>query len=167
LPQGIKEWTPDKDKWELYDLSKDWSQADDLAGKMPAKIAGMKDLFLIELTKNNGLPIGGGLWIPVLLRLGVMRVRNCWSGYPVLRSIARLLLGTLRAKAIASLYLLPAPGFAQLLLTEDRRNHPIGRAIAHAGQNEKNQKHGEKADKLLVIHEVHHANDGTLWLWTS
>jgi hypothetical protein len=58
-------------------LSKDWSQADDLAGKMPAKIAGMKDLFLIELTKNNGLPIGGGLWIPVLLRLGVMRVRNC------------------------------------------------------------------------------------------
>ena len=31
LPQGIKEWTPDKDKWELYDLTKDWSQANDLA----------------------------------------------------------------------------------------------------------------------------------------
>ena len=46
LPQGIQEWTPEKDKWELYDLSKDWSQADDLAGKMPAKLADMKDLFL-------------------------------------------------------------------------------------------------------------------------
>ena len=26
----------------------------------------MKDLFLIELTKNHGLPIGGGMWIPIL-----------------------------------------------------------------------------------------------------
>ena len=26
----------------------------------------MKDLFLIEFTENKGLPIGGGLWIPVL-----------------------------------------------------------------------------------------------------
>ena len=66
LPPGIKEWTPDKDKWELYDLTKDWSQADDLAGNMPTKLADMKDLFLIEFTKNKGLPIGGGLWIPVL-----------------------------------------------------------------------------------------------------
>jgi arylsulfatase A-like enzyme len=66
LPKGIQEWTPDKDKWELYDLNKDWSQADDLADKMPAKVADMKDLFLIELTKNNGLPIGGGLWVPAL-----------------------------------------------------------------------------------------------------
>jgi hypothetical protein len=47
-----------------------------------------------------------------------------------------------------------ALGFAQLLRAEDRGNHPIGRAIAHARQNEKNQKHGEEADKLLVIHEV-------------
>ena len=66
LPPGIKEWTPDKDKWELYDLNKDWSQADDLAANMPAKVADLKDLFLIEFTKNKGLPIGGGLWIPIL-----------------------------------------------------------------------------------------------------
>jgi hypothetical protein len=66
LPKGIQEWTPDKDKWELYDLTKDWSQANDLADSMPAKLAAMKDQFLIELTKNNGLPIGGGLWVPAL-----------------------------------------------------------------------------------------------------
>src|SRR5882724_7176904 len=59
LPAGIKEWTPDKDKWELYNLNEDWSQANDLADKMPAKLADMKDLFLIEFTKNSGLPIGG------------------------------------------------------------------------------------------------------------
>ena len=33
---------------------------------MPAKLADMRDLFLIEFTKNNGLPVGGGLWVPAL-----------------------------------------------------------------------------------------------------
>jgi len=62
----ISKWQPDKDKWELYDVTKDWSQADDLATKMPEKLAGLKDLFLIELTRNKGLPVGGALWIPAL-----------------------------------------------------------------------------------------------------
>ena len=33
---------------------------------MPGKLAQMKELFLIEAAKNKALPIGGGLWIPVL-----------------------------------------------------------------------------------------------------
>ena len=66
LPPGIREWTPDKDVWELYDLAKDWTQANDLATKMPEKLAQLKELFLIEVTKNKGLPIGGGLWVPLL-----------------------------------------------------------------------------------------------------
>src|SRR5690242_11820804 len=33
------------------------------------------------------------------------------------------------------------PGFAQLLLAEDRGDHAISRAIADAGQNEESQKH--------------------------
>ena len=41
-------------------------QADDLAAGMPEKLAQMKDIFLIEAAKNKALPIGGGLWIPVL-----------------------------------------------------------------------------------------------------
>ena len=66
LPPGIREWTPDKDVWELYNLEEDWSQANDLAAKMPEKLAQLKDIFLIEATKNKVLPIGGGLWIPLL-----------------------------------------------------------------------------------------------------
>ena len=66
LPPGIREWTPDKDVWELYNLEEDWSQANDLAAKMPEKLAQMKEIFLIEAAKNKALPIGGGLWIPVL-----------------------------------------------------------------------------------------------------
>ncbi|QVL33744.1 arylsulfatase [Telmatocola sphagniphila] len=62
LPPGIKEWSPEKDKWELYNLETDWSQADDLSEKMPAKLAQMKELFLVESAKNKNLPIGGGMW---------------------------------------------------------------------------------------------------------
>jgi len=66
LPPGIHEWTPDNDVWELYNLEEDWSQANDLAAKMPEKLAQLKDLFLIEATKNKVLPIGGGLWVAAL-----------------------------------------------------------------------------------------------------
>ena len=66
LPPGIHEWTPDRDAWELYNLEEDWSQSNDLAANMPGKLAQMKELFLIEAAKNKALPIGGGLWIPVL-----------------------------------------------------------------------------------------------------
>ena len=65
-PPGMKEWTPDKDKWELYNIDEDWSQADDLAEKKPEKLEDLKALFLIEATKNKVLPIGGGLWVAAL-----------------------------------------------------------------------------------------------------
>ena len=66
MSPSIREWTPDKDVWELYNLAEDWSQANDLAAKIPEKLAQMKDLFLIEATRNKALPIGGGLWVPVM-----------------------------------------------------------------------------------------------------
>ncbi len=65
LPPGIHEWTPDQDEWELYDLSSDWSQANDLAAARPEKLAQLKEQFAIEAARNSVFPIGGGLWIPV------------------------------------------------------------------------------------------------------
>jgi arylsulfatase A-like enzyme len=62
LPKGIKEWSPLTDKWELYNLNEDWSQANDLAAANPKKLEEIKLLFLLESTKNKNLPIGGGLW---------------------------------------------------------------------------------------------------------
>jgi arylsulfatase len=51
---------------ELYNLNEDWTQANDLADKMPEKLAQMKELFTIEFAKNNGFPVGGGLFVPVV-----------------------------------------------------------------------------------------------------
>ena len=66
IPKGVKDWSPLTDKWELYNLEEDWSQANDLAATNPAKLEEMKLLFLVESTKNKNLPIGGGLWSTAL-----------------------------------------------------------------------------------------------------
>ena len=58
----LKSWDANKDVWELYDLTKDFSQADDLAAKEPQRLAKMKELFVAEAKANQALPIGGGLW---------------------------------------------------------------------------------------------------------
>ena len=63
--QGLTGWNPDKDAWSLYDLTKDYSQATDLAGAMPEKAAEMKDWFSIEAARNQVYPVGGGLFIPM------------------------------------------------------------------------------------------------------
>ncbi|MCD2443276.1 sulfatase-like hydrolase/transferase [Agromyces sp. SYSU K20354] len=65
LPAGIATWTPDQDRWELYHLDEDWTQANDLAAQHPEKLAELKEVFAIEAARNEVLPIGGGLWIPV------------------------------------------------------------------------------------------------------
>jgi arylsulfatase len=62
IPKGIKEWSPLTDKWELYNIEADWSQANDLAAKNPQKLEEMKTLFIDESKKYKNMPIGGGLW---------------------------------------------------------------------------------------------------------
>jgi hypothetical protein len=42
------------------------TQANDLASKMPEKLAQMKELFTMEFARNKGFPVGGGLYIPVI-----------------------------------------------------------------------------------------------------
>ena len=47
----------DEDVWELYDGSKDWSQAHDLSKEMPDMLHRLQRQFLIEATKYNVLPL--------------------------------------------------------------------------------------------------------------
>jgi arylsulfatase len=47
----------DEDVWELYDGSKDWTQAHDLAKEQPAKLKELQQLFLIEAARHNVLPL--------------------------------------------------------------------------------------------------------------
>ena len=54
---GRKTVPLDDDVLELYDTSKDWSQANDLAKQMPEKLRELQRLWLIEATRYNVLPI--------------------------------------------------------------------------------------------------------------
>ena len=48
---------PDSLPWELYNIDKDFSEADDLAAKMPEKLAQMKDLWWAEAARYDVLPL--------------------------------------------------------------------------------------------------------------
>ena len=50
---GEKMLAFDDDVWELYDGSKDWTQANDLSKKMPEKLHELQRLWLIEAVKFN------------------------------------------------------------------------------------------------------------------
>lgn len=50
-------WSFADDKWELYNLADDFSQADDLADKHPDKVDHLKALFMGDAAKYNVLPI--------------------------------------------------------------------------------------------------------------
>jgi arylsulfatase len=59
----VGEKTPpfDDDVWELYDTSKDWSQANDLSKQMPEKLHELQRLWMIEATRYNVLPLDDNL----------------------------------------------------------------------------------------------------------
>ncbi|MFN2136501.1 MAG: arylsulfatase [Candidatus Promineifilaceae bacterium] len=46
-----------EDEWELYDTTKDWSQANDLSREMPDKLRELQQLFLVEAAKYNVFPL--------------------------------------------------------------------------------------------------------------
>jgi arylsulfatase len=58
LPWLTREWPSfDEDEWELYDTTKDWSQARDLSKEMPDKLRELQELFLIEAAKYDVFPL--------------------------------------------------------------------------------------------------------------
>lgn len=55
--------------WELYNIANDYSENNDLAAKNPAKLSELKELFIVEATKNNVFPLDNS----VLTRLVAAR----------------------------------------------------------------------------------------------
>jgi arylsulfatase len=48
---------PDKQKWELYHIDEDFSQANDLASAHPEKLRELQDLWWAEAARHNALPL--------------------------------------------------------------------------------------------------------------
>lgn len=47
----------DQDRWELYQIDKDFTQSDDLAQERPDKLQELKELFLVEAARNEVFPL--------------------------------------------------------------------------------------------------------------
>jgi arylsulfatase A-like enzyme len=85
----IGEVTPafDDDNWELYDTSKDWSQANNLAKQMPDKLHELQRLWLIEAVRYNVLPLDDNL---------TARLSSDTAGRPVLiKGKSQILFGSM------------------------------------------------------------------------
>ena len=60
---GLAAWDSAKDKWELYDITRDFSEADDLAAKEPQRLAQMQKTFDQLAVANKVYPLGAGIWL--------------------------------------------------------------------------------------------------------
>ena len=53
-------------KWELYNVTKDWTQADDVAATNPTKLKELQDLFWVEAQKYQVLPLDASSFTRVI-----------------------------------------------------------------------------------------------------
>ncbi len=69
--------------WELYDLSKDWTQFEDVAAKYPAKLKELQDLFWKEAARYQVLPLDATVATRLVQprpNLSAGRKEFTWSG---------------------------------------------------------------------------------------
>jgi arylsulfatase A-like enzyme len=67
-------------KWELYDLTKDWTQNDDIAAANPAKLKEMQELFMLEAAKYQVFPLDNSLATRIIApRPSVTAGRNVFT----------------------------------------------------------------------------------------
>ena len=76
-------------KWELYDITKDFSQSNDLAAKEPKKLRELQEQFWIEAAKYNVLPLDNSKIerMNVENRPSLTQGRAVFSYYPGMTSL--------------------------------------------------------------------------------
>ena len=74
----------DDDEWELYNLTEDFSECNNLAEKYPEKLRELIDLWWIEVGKYGVLPLDdrGGRLLRVPLRPGSPHYTREYTYYP-------------------------------------------------------------------------------------
>ena len=60
---GLAEWDSAKDRWELYNITRDFSEAEDLAASEPHRLAQLQKTFDSEARANKVYPLGAGIWL--------------------------------------------------------------------------------------------------------
>lgn len=80
--------------YELYDLSKDWTQYDNVAEQYPDKLKELESLFWVEASKYQVLPLDATVATRIVAprpSLAAGRTKFSWSGSRGRRMATRLL----------------------------------------------------------------------------
>jgi len=112
-------------KWELYKVSDDFSEADNLADKEPQKLKELQDLFWAEAAKYNVLPIDNSRVerFDVSLRPSLTTGRDEFTYYPGLVRIPEGAAPDLKNKSyqIKAEVVIPKDGAEGILITHGGR----------------------------------------------
>jgi arylsulfatase A-like enzyme len=112
-------------KWELYDITKDFSQANNLAAKEPQKLREMQELFWIEAARHNVLPLDNSKLerMNVDNRPSLTRGRALFTYYPGMTRIPEGSAPSILNKSfkIGGELTIPAAGAEGVLVTQGGR----------------------------------------------
>jgi arylsulfatase A-like enzyme len=125
-PWGSGKTIPIDDyKWELYDITKDFSQANNLAAKEPQKLREMQELFWIEAARHNVLPLDNSKLerMNVDNRPSLTRGRALFTYYPGMTRIPEGSAPSILNKSfkIGAELTIPATGAEGVLVTQGGR----------------------------------------------
>jgi len=127
LPWVMGQPTPDIDdyRWELYNITEDFSQAVNLAEKEPAKLRELQDLFWIEAARYNVLPLDNTKIerFDVRLRPSLTRGRSVFTYYDGMTRIPEGAAPNLKNKSyrIGADVNIPAAGADGVIATQGGR----------------------------------------------
>jgi arylsulfatase A-like enzyme len=117
-------------KWELYNVDKDFSEANDLAAKEPKKLRQLQDLFWAEAGKYNVLPLDNSKAerFDVSLRPSLTQGRKEFTYYPGMVRIPEASAPDFKNKSysITAEVDIPASGAEGVLVTQGGRFNGIG-----------------------------------------
>lgn len=112
-------------KWELYNVAEDFSEANDVAAKEPAKVRELQDLFLVEAATHNVLPLDNSKVqrLDTANRPSLTRGRNVFTYYPGAVRIPEGAAPDVKNKSfqVAASVEIPEGGAEGMLLTQGGR----------------------------------------------
>jgi len=128
IPYDDKPWPPfGQDKWELYNIEEDFSEAHDLSAKYPEKLKELQALFLEEAAKHNVLPLDDRraerLNAAIAGRPDLMGQRTSLTLYPGMETISEnaFLNVKNRSHAITAEVQIPAGGANGVIVSQGGR----------------------------------------------
>jgi arylsulfatase A-like enzyme len=94
----LSKWNPDRDAWALFDLTRDYSQAHDLAAAEPARLAELIRRFDAEAEANGVYPLGAGLFPLMYPAQRVGTTRTEWHFDSATRRLPEFMAPNLRSR---------------------------------------------------------------------